>query len=91
MIVDSAIIQQHALANIDDPSVRSIERLQDWMERPDRGNIELLGQDRNIWSDTKREGLLVLKVVHRDDPISKWIVDRLLSWYYHNFGGDLPV
>ena len=55
------------------------------------GNTRLVGQDRHIWFDSKLSELLVLKTIHKEDPLSKWINDYLIEWYLKLFGKGKPV
>ena len=69
----------------------TISKLEEWMYDSQGGNTRLVGQDRHIWFDSKLSELLVLKTIHKEDPLSKWINDCLIEWYLKLFGKEKPV
>ncbi|EKG11974.1 hypothetical protein MPH_10869 [Macrophomina phaseolina MS6] len=75
LVADEAVIQYSQMAPRLPPKTQDLNELQEWMRRPLRGNVRLLGRDRHVRSDGK--DLVALKSPPRMYPFAKWIWHRL--------------
>ena len=56
------------------------------------GNVYLLGQDSDIWSNaTILPDLVSLNARAADDGFTKWVTDTLVYWYHQVLGHFLRV
>ncbi|KAK0737376.1 hypothetical protein B0T21DRAFT_410829 [Apiosordaria backusii] len=66
---------------------RQVKALNSWMERPDRGNVFLLGADRNIWKDpTTLEDLVSLEVPSEEQSFTNPFTVGLVDYYNQLIG-----
>lgn len=65
--------------NLANPTKKNVESLVDWMDRIDRGNICLTGEDRRIWRNPDKADLAI---VVPDDFFNSSITSFLIFWYH---------
>jgi hypothetical protein len=59
LLVDEALILYRDTLRFRHPHPKVVRDVCDWMKSPTRGNIRLLGDDRDIWSAPDTGDLLV--------------------------------
>ncbi|KAK0650447.1 hypothetical protein QBC41DRAFT_238785 [Cercophora samala] len=82
-----AVLRHRQMLALGPAIPRQVEALNDWMERPDRGNVYLLGADRNIWRDpTVLEDLTSLAVPSEEQTFTNAFTIRLVHLYNQLIG-----
>ncbi|KAL0259411.1 hypothetical protein SLS55_005147 [Diplodia seriata] len=76
---DEAVIQYAQISSLSTPKTRDLHNFQDWMSRPRRGNIQLLGRDRRVWEDGR--DLVALRSPERAYPFARWIMKAVPAFH----------
>jgi hypothetical protein len=87
-VIDDAVIQQSIISCLADPNRHDLRSLQDWLERPNMGNLALIGKDRDIWGASNEPispnmDLLALNSGGENDPFSIWFTQKFISWFHY--------
>ncbi|KAE9365191.1 hypothetical protein N431DRAFT_496331 [Stipitochalara longipes BDJ] len=85
---NDAVIQQSIVSRLPDPARRDLRSLQDWLERPNMGNLALIGKDRDTWGASDEPispnmGLLAIHSGGENDAFSSWFAQRFIRWVHH--------
>jgi hypothetical protein len=86
--LDDAVIQQSVLSRLADPTLHDLRSLQSWLERPNMGNLSLLGKDRDTWGSSDEPlkpnaDLFSFQSNPDRDPFSKWWTQVFIRWFHH--------
>ncbi|KAL1627389.1 hypothetical protein SLS54_002314 [Diplodia seriata] len=76
---NEAVIQYAQISSLSTPKTRDLHNFQDWMSRPRRGNIQLLGRDRRVWEDGR--DLVALRSPERAYPFARWIMKAVPAFH----------
>ena len=86
---DQALKQQTFNFHLQPPHPYDLKVLRKWLRRPGMGEQFLVGTDRHAWDEDKTEDLISLGLQPDDDPLSKWVTDKLMVWVHYIFGRRL--
>jgi hypothetical protein len=65
--------------------------LNEWMHDPDLGEVRLMGEDCQIWTNQPPSELLALDRRDCDDPLSSWMTSFVTSWFHRTVGKYFKV
>lgn len=68
------------------PTDEALSAINQWMIRPDLGNITLEDADKDLWATTRSEELLALEKRDFEDPLSSWVTNSATSWFHRSIG-----
>lgn len=91
LLIDEALLHQTTLASLGPPNLHDLAFLQEWMKRPSMGNVYLLGQDSDIWSNPDIPDLIALNARRADDPFTAWVTNKAVHWWHRIVGKYLRV
>lgn len=80
------MLQYRQILKLRPPLLGNVERLNTWMKRPTMGDVYLVGEDRNIWSEPDRDDMITLKPVSADDGFTSEITLKLVHQYHSILG-----
>jgi hypothetical protein len=86
--IDDALIQQSIISRLSDPNPHNLRSLQNWLERPNMGNLALIGKDRDTWGASDEPlshnmDLLAIKSGGENDAFSTWFNRKFIHWFHH--------
>jgi hypothetical protein len=90
-VEDEALLQQSELVKMYRPSRKAHALVREWMEESYLGNVRLVGEDSQIWSETTPSELLALDRRDCDDPLSSWMTTFVTSWFHRAVGKYFKV
>ena len=78
------------MSQLTDPNAHDLRSLQQWLERPQMGNLALIGKDRATWGDTElpidpHHDLLTVFASGNRDSFSAWFTERFVLWIHRLF------
>ncbi|KUJ20684.1 uncharacterized protein LY89DRAFT_579036 [Mollisia scopiformis] len=87
---NDVLIQQSIISRLADPNTLNLRSLQNWLERPDMGNLALIGKDRDTWGASDEPlshnmDLLATKSGGDSDAFSTWVSQKLVYWLHNIF------
>ncbi|CAM1510532.1 Fc.00g008670.m01.CDS01 [Cosmosporella sp. VM-42] len=78
-----ALLQHQQIMKLQKPTKKQVHALVDWMDRPDRGDIMLIGPDREIWSKPDMHDLAIMDST---DVLTSKMTPDLVYWYHRIIG-----
>ena len=89
-VIDNAVIQQSIINRLADPNRHDLRSLQNWLERPNIGNLAFIGKDRDIWGASDEPispniDLLVINSGGKTDLFFIWFAQKFIYWFYYIF------
>jgi hypothetical protein len=89
-VIDDAVIQQSIISRLANPTRPDLRSLQNWLERPNMGNLALIGKDRGIWGASDEPispnmDLLAINSAGENDPFSLWFTQKFIRWFHYIF------
>ena len=88
MPLDEALLRHQQIMRLDKPTRKHVKALVDWMDCPDRGDVFLLGPDRDIWRKPDMDDLTIMS---SNDFLSSRITPDLVYWYHELVGKHIHV
>ena len=55
------------------------------------GNVRLVGQDSNVWSEPDKSDLIALQARHANDQLTAWVSNTVVHWWHQIIGKYLRV
>ncbi|KAI9868138.1 MAG: hypothetical protein M1813_006883 [Trichoglossum hirsutum] len=84
---NDALIQQTAMSSLQKPNKYDRKFLLDWIESPEMGYLQLIGQDCDTWENSNiTPDLIALRTRHNEDVFSCWVTDKVIIWFHHLIG-----
>jgi len=80
----AALAAHRQVVNFNRPNRTHLDSLNDWMSRPTRGNMSLIGSDSEIWSESPLHELISLGPSNQD--AGSPTTTRLVTWYHSVIG-----
>jgi type IV secretory pathway ATPase VirB11/archaellum biosynthesis ATPase len=87
-LVEEALLRHQQIMNIKKPTKRHVAALADWMDRPDRGNVVLIGKDRDIWREPDMDDLVLMS---SDDFLTSRVMPSIIYYYHQILGRHIHV
>jgi len=92
MNVDTALSQALELSKAEPPTLRELDFLRNWLERPAMGDLFLNDVEQTTWASSNGADLITLsRHSLNTDHFTKWLSGALLNLHHWHQGGKNGV